>query len=94
MSVTCIALRSRTSITLASAANITAFFFLTYALTWACWVPVVVGRIRGTAVLSVLWIAGVFAPSLVSLTLTMWERGRASVRSLLSRTVQWDVGLR
>jgi membrane protease YdiL (CAAX protease family) len=79
----------------ASAARIAAFFLLTYAITWACRVPVVTGAIPAhTPLVSLLWIVGVFAPSLVSLALTAQEQGNAGVRALLNRAVQWDVRAR
>lgn len=37
---------------------------------------------------------GVFAPSIVALTLTMREEGRAATNALLGRILKWDVGAR
>jgi len=79
----------------ASSARIATFFLLTYAITWACWLPVVTGVVPPSSrLISLLWIAGVFAPSFVSLALTAQEQGNAGARALLGRAVQWDVGAR
>jgi len=77
------------------------FFFLTYAVTWACFVTVVkishgsaptvpaLALVRGF-----LLLLGTFAPSLVALAITARAEGRPGVRSLLRRIVQWQVGAR
>ena len=76
------------------------FFLLTYAVTWACFITVV--RIsHGPAptpalalVRGFLLLLGTFAPSLVALGITARAEGRAGVRALLHRMVQWQVGTR
>jgi membrane protease YdiL (CAAX protease family) len=71
------------------------FFLLTYALTWVCWIPVVTNRIpAGTFFGSMVWLVGVFVPSLVSLALTAWKEGGNGVRELLDHVLQWQVGAR
>jgi uncharacterized protein len=71
------------------------FFLLTYALTWVYWIPVVTNRIpAGTFFGSMVWLVGVFVPSLVSLALTAWKEGGNGVRELLDHVLQWQVGAR
>lgn len=41
-----------------------------------------------------LWLLGVFAPSLVALTLTAQNEGAAAVRALVGRIFQWQVSAR
>jgi len=77
------------------------FFFLTYAVTWACFITVerishgpapttsALALVRGS-----LLLLGTFAPSLVALGITGRAEGRPGVRALLRRTVQWQVGTR
>jgi len=77
------------------------FFFITYALTWACFITV--ARIsHGLAPASppftlasgFLVFLGTFAPSLVALGLTAHDEGLPGVRALLRRMFQWQVGVR
>src|SRR5947209_3657257 len=71
------------------------FFLLTYAATWACWIPVVMAPATALRPLLVLlWLLGVFAPSLVALALTSRNEGSAGVRALLGRVFQWRVAAR
>jgi len=74
------------------------FFFLTYAVTWACFITVV--RISHgpqpdgpalTAVRESLLLLGTFAPSLVALGITARTEGRSGVHAVLRRIVQWQV---
>jgi hypothetical protein len=48
----------------------------------------------GSGLRVVVFYLGVFAPSFVAVWLTARREGRAGVRALLRRLVQWDVGLR
>jgi CAAX protease family protein len=77
------------------------FFFLTYAVTWVCFITVV--RIfHGLAsagpalalVRGLLLMLGTFAPSLVALGITARDEGRLGVRALLRRVVQRQVSAR
>lgn len=77
------------------------FFFLTYALTWACFITVVRishGPAPNTPGLALvrgfLLLLGTFAPSLVALGITARAEGRLGVRAMLRRVVQWQVGTR
>ena len=77
------------------------FFFLTYAVTWACFITVVKishGQARGSSALALvsgfLLLLGTFAPSLVALWITARTEGRPGVSALLRRVVQWQVGAR
>jgi membrane protease YdiL (CAAX protease family) len=77
------------------------FLFLTYAVTWVCFITVV--RIfHGLAstgpalalVRGLLLMLGTFAPSLVALGITARDEGRLGVRALLRRVVQRQVSAR
>ena len=71
------------------------FFLLTYAVTWACWIPAVAIRPPlPTPIRSFLWLVGTFAPSLAALSLTSWSAGRTGVGALLLRIVQWKANAR
>jgi hypothetical protein len=76
------------------------FFFLTYAVTWACFITVVMishGPAPTAAhalVRGFLLLLGTFAPSLVALWITARTEGRPGVLALLRRLVQWQVGMR
>lgn len=75
------------------ASSLIKFFILTYALTWACWIPVVAWPTPArTSPRALLWLLGVFAPSLVALALTAKSDGAAAVRALVRRIFQWRVG--
>jgi membrane protease YdiL (CAAX protease family) len=77
------------------ASSLIKFFFLTYALTWACWIPVVAWPTPArTSLRALLWLSGVFAPSLVALALTAQNEGAAAVRALVGRIFQWRVSAR
>jgi uncharacterized protein len=77
------------------AASLIKFSFLTYALTWACWIPVVAWPTPVRAPLrALLWVLGVFAPSLVALALTAQNEGAAAVRALVGRIFQRRVSAR
>jgi len=77
------------------------FFFLTYAVAWACFITVAkishepvpaapaLALVRGF-----LLLLGTFAPSLVAVGITARAEGRPGVRALLRRIVQWQVGTR
>lgn len=77
------------------------FFFLTYAVTWACFITVVMIAHRPAQnapalalVRGFLLLLGTFAPSLVALGITASAEGRRGVRTLLRRVVQWQVATR
>jgi membrane protease YdiL (CAAX protease family) len=75
--------------------SIIKFFILTYTLTWACWIPVVAWSTPARPSLrALLWLLGVFAPSLVALALTAKNDGVAAVRALVGRIFQWQVSAR
>jgi membrane protease YdiL (CAAX protease family) len=82
-------------------ASLLKFFFITYAVTWACFITV--ARISHgprpvyppfTLVSGFLAFLGTFAPSLVALGITARSEGRAGVRALLRPMFQWEVGAR
>lgn len=71
------------------------FFLLTFAVTWSCWIPIVTVPIsEHTLTRAILLTVGIFAPSLVALSLTAWTKGESGIRALLGRMFQWEVGAR
>jgi len=77
------------------------FFFLTYALTWTCFITVVMisrgpapTAPAGALVRGFLLLLGTFAPALVALGITARTEGRQGVRALLRPIVDWQVGTR
>jgi uncharacterized protein len=77
------------------------FFFLTYAVTWACFIAVVMIAHRPAPnapafalIRGLLLLLGTFAPSLVALGITASAEGLQGVRALLRRVVQWQVAKR
>jgi uncharacterized protein len=78
-----------------SGGPLVAFFLLTYALMWACFITVAAARIPANSPLGVLLLyLGTFAPSLVALGLTARAEGSAGMRALLGRIVQGHVAAR
>jgi membrane protease YdiL (CAAX protease family) len=78
--------------------RIVEFFVLTFALTWTTWVGGSAMAARsGRGVFALggpLFLLGVFAPSLVALSLTMREQGRTGVSQLLARIGRWELDAR
>jgi hypothetical protein len=75
------------------------FFSLTFAVTWTCFIAAAVilsrvasGRLAGLA--GLLLLLGTFAPSVVALWLTARADGRAGMRAMLRRLLEWRVGAR
>ena len=69
------------------------FFAITYAATWTCFFSVAASPIPAPF-RRLLVLLGAFAPSAVALSLTAQSEGRAGVRVLLRRVVQWRVPTR
>jgi membrane protease YdiL (CAAX protease family) len=77
------------------------FFSLTYAVTWTCFIAaaVIMGTVasrspRFAGLAGLLLLVGTFAPSAVALWLTARADGRAGTRAMLSRVLEWRVGVR
>lgn len=78
-----------------SVGSLIVFFLLTYALTWACWIPVVAFfTSRPTSLVYGFWLLGTFAPSLVALALTTHKEGVAGTSALLGRIFRWRFAAR
>lgn len=79
-------------------AEVVAFLFLTFALTWIAWIAPALWAPRGFDALfapgGVIFHVGVFAPGLVALALTAKNEGRAGVVRLLSHIGRWEVNAR
>ncbi len=74
--------------------SLPAFFLLTYALMWACFIPVAVAIPANTPAGHVLLLLGAFSPSIMAVWLTLRAQGAAGVKRLLSRVVQWRAPVR
>ncbi len=75
------------------------FFLLTYAVTWSFFIAsgVALSSVsvaNRTGILQWLILPGVFAPAVVAIAMTARAEGRAGVRALLHRLLQWRVGAR
>jgi len=71
------------------------FFLLTFAVAWACWIPVVRGGISYHSPLGAfLLLLGTFAPGLVATMLTARSQGNAGVRDLFGRIVRGPIAPR
>lgn len=73
--------------------RLTAFFSLTFLVTWGCWFGWSALAL-GLPEISPLFLLGVFAPALVALALTWRAGGRQEVRALLQRIGRWRVAVR
>ncbi|HEV7570225.1 MAG TPA: type II CAAX endopeptidase family protein [Thermoanaerobaculia bacterium] len=74
------------------------FFFITFAITWPCFTAVAAFSAGAAPSLAMLrgpiLFLGIFAPSIVALSLTAHARGTVGVLALLRRLVQANVGAR
>src|SRR5436305_8607052 len=74
------------------------FFVVTFAITWPCFSAVAMFSAGAAANLAVLrgplLFLGIFAPSIVALSLTARAEGMEGVLALLRRLVQGGVGAR
>jgi membrane protease YdiL (CAAX protease family) len=73
-----------------SAWLLTAFFALTYAVSWTLWVA---AAGAGASFRELLFLPGTIAPAVVALALTRLVDGRAGVRTLLRSIVRLPIGL-
>jgi len=64
------------------------FFLLTFAISWALWVPLVAAPAAPDAVRMPLILAGAFGPSAAGLALAWRRDGRAGLRDMMARTTQ------
>ncbi len=72
--------------------SLLAFFLLAYALAWACWIAA--APLPRSPLRALLYLLGVFSPALVALALTARAQGRAGVRALFRKLVEWRVDAR
>jgi membrane protease YdiL (CAAX protease family) len=76
----------------APAGGVLKFFFITFAVTWTCWILIIAIPVPASNPFQyVLLLLGVFAPAQVALLLTLRAEGRAGVRQLLQGVVRWQV---
>lgn len=77
--------------------SLVTFFLLTYLVTWTSWLAawaISGGGFARPGLWMLFFYFGVFAPAFVAVWLTFRREGGVGVRALLSRLVQWDVGIR
>ena len=81
--------------------SLVTFFLLTYVVTWMSWIAAWAifggGASAGhprPGLQMLFFFLGTFAPSFVAVWLTARHEGRAGVRELFRRLLQWRVGLR
>ncbi len=70
------------------------FIGITFAVTWACWTPILAGISSHTLLGSILLHLGTYAPSLVAIWLTSRNQGDAGVHALLGRVIPRSVAVR
>ena len=76
----------------ASVSFVFGYFALTYAVTWSLFF--IAREMEAPAVRQVAFYAGVFAPGILAVLLTVWRHGRRGLGALLARLIQVDVPLR
>ncbi|MGI8334421.1 CPBP family intramembrane glutamic endopeptidase [Actinomadura scrupuli] len=71
-----------------------AYVIVAYALSWACWIPLVVNGSVVTLGGSVSQFPGLLGPMVAAFVVTAVTEGRGGVRDLASRMVRWRVPVR
>lgn len=69
-----------------------AFFAVTFAWSWACWLLSSMLRPQWPIVGMVLFIAGSFGPGIAAIALVRYASGRDGLHRWLRRSLQWRVG--
>ncbi len=69
------------------------YFVIAFAFTWFFWWLSALGAREVIPTLPGLTVIGTFGPLVAAVILTGQESGRAGLRSLLSRILQWRVAL-
>ncbi len=69
-----------------------AFFALTFAWSWGCWLLSSMLRTQWPTVGMVLFILGGFGPGIAAIALVSYASGRDGLRRWLRRSLQWRVG--
>lgn len=75
-----------------SGVHLSLFFLLTYAMSWALWLPLVWWTPSG-ATRQVLLIAGTFGPSVAAALLILARGGRSGLGSVLAKQSKWRLPL-
>jgi len=72
--------------------RVATYFFLTFAISWSCFIGAALVAPAGTAPTTglpgIIYIVGVFGPALAAVAMTMWAEGRDGVVALLRRMLQ------
>jgi uncharacterized protein len=75
-----------------SPARIWAFFALTFAWSWTCWLVSAAIKTESPSVATTLMFAGSFGPSLAAVLVVANAGGRAGLRAWLGRCLRWPPG--
>jgi membrane protease YdiL (CAAX protease family) len=75
-----------------STRELVSFFVITFALTWAAFLPNILGLVSGQATQENLAALGIGAPSLTAFVLTAVVAGRRGVGHLWRQGTRWRVG--
>jgi membrane protease YdiL (CAAX protease family) len=76
------------------------FFVLTFALSWAIWIPLTLSHFGigsfhiAEETSNIVRLSGVLMPAVSALILTVQSGGRSALRALLSRLILWRVDLK
>ena len=74
--------------------SVLVYFLITYAVSWALWVPIALKLSANSAVAQFLVFIGAIAPSFVAVALTWRIEGQPGVRELLGRIGRTQVAAR
>ncbi|PZO56970.1 MAG: CPBP family intramembrane metalloprotease [Phormidesmis priestleyi] len=71
-----------------------AFFALTFAWSWICWLLAATCRPQLPTLGTVLFIVGSFGPGIAAIAVVRYTSGQGGLRRWLRRSLQWRVGWR
>lgn len=74
--------------------RIWAFFFLTWAWSWTCWLLSPAVKPQSPFLATKLMFAGSFGPSIAAVLVVVNAGGRAGLRAWLGRCLRWPLGWR
>jgi len=83
-----------------STKNLWQFFLLTFTFSWLCWLPGLLltygvlapSQTLNTVTNALQWVGGI-GPSLAALFLVTWNDGKAGLKGLFKRVIQFKLGL-
>ena len=75
-----------------SPTRIWAFFFLTFAWSWTCWLLSPAVKPQSPSLATMLMFAGSFGPCMAAVLVVANAGGRAGLRAWFGRCLQWRIG--